>query len=298
MLTSGHDASAGYIFAGEIDLGSIVRIAPDGSKSTFYHSAGFSPRGMAFDANGNLFVSDLDTKSILRITPSGVATTFATGFSQPQGLAFDPNGNLFVADLGTNNNAAIYELSPNGNRSTFETTIAPVDLAFDNAGNLFVTEGQPKTPVADRSVYKFTPSGVQSTFATGLVLPESLAFDTSGNLFVADFGYSSAIPPYKPFIYEYDSAGNRSTFASGIPGPRGLTFDSTGELYVTSILSLHSSELYSLTPTGQATVFASGFDNAAYLAFAVPEPSTLSLLAAALAVLRYRCRPPRMRAVM
>ena len=59
-----------------------------------------------------------------------------------------------------------------------------IGLAFDSAGNLFVAWliGGPGTG----RIYKFTPNGVRTTFASGLLLNHNgLAFDRAGNLFVA-----------------------------------------------------------------------------------------------------------------
>jgi sugar lactone lactonase YvrE len=50
------------------------------------------------------------------------------------------------------------------------------------------------------NIYRFTPSGTRSTFATGLNYPGSLAFDSNGNLFVTD-GVSNAV------IYKYTPDG-------------------------------------------------------------------------------------------
>ena len=54
-------------------------------------------------------------------------------------------------------------------------------MAFDKAGNLFVTDWGS----GGGGIYKFTPNGVRSTFAE-LGAPEGLAFDSPGNLFVVD----------------------------------------------------------------------------------------------------------------
>ena len=51
-------------------------------------------------------------------------------------------------------------------------------MAFDGAGNLFFGTG-------NGSIFKLTPDGKKSIFASGLE-PEQLAFDRSGNLFVSD----------------------------------------------------------------------------------------------------------------
>ena len=39
----------------------------------------------------------------------------------------------------------------------------------------------------EAAVYKITPNGVRTTFASGLSYPSYLAVDKAGNLFVADY---------------------------------------------------------------------------------------------------------------
>jgi len=53
-------------------------------------------------------------------------------------------------------------------------------MAFDSAGNLLVAN-----PATGR-IFKFTPNGSRSTFASGLTHPFGIAFDNTGNLFVAE----------------------------------------------------------------------------------------------------------------
>src|SRR5207245_7471153 len=55
--------------------------------------------------------------------------------------------------------------------------LAPVTA---HAQNLYVTVLGPGT------ILEYTPSGVQSTYATGLSAPRGLAFDSIGNLFAAE----------------------------------------------------------------------------------------------------------------
>src|SRR5436309_9489492 len=75
-------------------------------------------------------------------------------------------------------------------------------------------------------IYRFTPGGVQSTFASGLSSPEGLAFDSAGNLFVADRVANGTINEFTP-------GGARSIFASGLSYPEGLAFDNAGNLFAT-----------------------------------------------------------------
>ena len=131
------------------------------------------------------------------------------------------------------------------------------------AQNLFVTDGS--------SILKITPSGVQSTFASGFK-PQGLTFDSAGDLFASDI--------YGGNIYEYTPGGTRSTFASGLPSPTGLAFNSAGNLFEAD----WSGNIYEFTPDGEQTTFASGLCYPLQLAFQgetlpVPEPLALGLLA-------------------
>ena len=58
------------------------------------------------------------------------------------------------------------------------TSISPhaSNLAFDAAGNLFVTD--------EHSISKYAPDGTKSTFATELDHPTGLAVDAAGNVYV------------------------------------------------------------------------------------------------------------------
>jgi sugar lactone lactonase YvrE len=103
--------------------------------------------------------------------------------------------NLFVSE-----GSSIYEITPGGVESTFATGVAyPEGMAFDSAGNLFVTD-------TGGNIDRFTPLGVESTFATGLNFPLGLAFNSAGILFEADGNGNK--------IYEFTPSGARSTFAA------------------------------------------------------------------------------------
>jgi len=69
------------------------------------------------------------------------------------------------------------------------------------------------------TIFKFTPAGTKSTFASGLNVPGGLAFDSSGNLFESDNGSNT--------IFIFTPAGTKSTFATGLNGPIGLAFEPT-----------------------------------------------------------------------
>lgn len=76
------------------------------------------------------------------------------------------------------------------------------------------------------AILKFTPDGIESTFATGLSWPRGLAFDRAGNLFVAE-----AIPPPPNLsvgpILKFTPDGVESVFASNLYVPEFLAFQTS-----------------------------------------------------------------------
>jgi sugar lactone lactonase YvrE len=111
----------------------------------------------------------------------------------------------------------------------------------------------------NKVLVKITPGGTQTTFDSGYA-PAGLAFDAAGNLFVGDSGFGR--------IYKYLPDRTRTTFASGISGPFGLAFDRAGNLYVAefntnSILKFPPNFVVGDTPI----TFASGLHGPLGLAF-------------------------------
>ena len=82
-------------------------------------------------------------------------------------------------------------------------------------------------------IYKFTPAGGRTTFASGLTNPEAVAVDNAGNLFVSAgiVGESTGV------IYKFTSGGVRSTFAFGVSPFAPMAFDSAGNLFVSDFVS-------------------------------------------------------------
>ena len=110
-------------------------------------------------------------------------------------------------------------------------------LAFDAAGNLFER--------GTDSIFKFTPDGNKSTFASGLSTygVYNLAFDAAGDLFVSDEDSHS--------ILKFTPDGKKSTFATGF-NPSGMAFDDKGNLFVAD--QEHS--IFKFTPDGNRSTFA------------------------------------------
>ncbi len=202
--------------------------------------------------------------------------------------------NLFVTGVGTgpyNSSGYIAQITPGGAKSTFAAGLTPpFGLAFDNAGNLFVSEYNSQNGAGyiveytsttwhvfasmfsrpqglafnsagylfeadtDGNIYSFTPGGMRSTIASGLS-PNELAFNSAGELFASDNGTGNI----------YNITQGKSTFASGLSHPEGLAFNSAGDLFVAA--GGPSSVIYEFTPNGVQSTFASGLSYAYGLAF-------------------------------
>ena len=202
-----------------------VKGSADGSGA----AARFSdPQGVACDPAGNVYLTDTGNETIRKITPAGVVTTLAGTaaaqgsadgnagaalFNNPIGIARDTAGNLYVTDTLNN---AIRKITPagavttlagkagskgsadgNGAAASFQ---APVGVACDAAGNLYVTDNLNDT------IRLITPAGKVSTLAgaVGVAktldgsgttarfdLPGGIACDSAGNLYVT--GYAPVI---------------------------------------------------------------------------------------------------------
>ena len=111
---------------------------------------------------------------------------------------------------------------------------------LDDKGNLFVVDA------FSGMIFKYTPDGKKSTFASGLK-PDGgyqVACDHAGNVFVFDYDKHS--------IFKFNPDGKKITFAAGVK-PRGMVFDKADNLFVPDYES-HS--IFKFTPQGKKSAFA------------------------------------------
>ena len=207
------------------DHGRVLKFPPSGHQSVLGNAARSFFEGLATDTAGNVYAVALEDTSpdlagiIYKFAPDGTRTVFGTTPGQTFGLAFDGAGNLYAADAV---DVTIYKYAPDGTRtvfvgpSAFTSTQLPAGLAFDSSGNLFVSTlgNRPND-----AILVFTPTGMESTFATDLNNPHGMAFDAAGNLFVAE-----TIRDTGGDILEFTTGGQRIVFASGLNRPEYLTF--------------------------------------------------------------------------
>ncbi|HEX3846223.1 MAG TPA: hypothetical protein VHV81_02500 [Steroidobacteraceae bacterium] len=138
------------------------------------------------------------TNSATLAAPNGVPVQQPTPINNPQGMAFSSNGNLYVANESsgqvtvygpgvTGSNGQLTALPgqtitlpiPSGGQST----PAPIALAFDSAGDLFVADSA--NDVIQVYTFAANPAGtLAATLTVTNGFPTGLAVDSSGYVYV------------------------------------------------------------------------------------------------------------------
>jgi hypothetical protein len=73
-----------------LNSGTITRITPAGTGTTFAAGLGNSLVGLAFDNDGNLYAANYASGTIFKITPGGTVTSLATVTGNPSFIAVSP----------------------------------------------------------------------------------------------------------------------------------------------------------------------------------------------------------------
>src|SRR5579862_5274331 len=219
----------------------------------------------AVDASGNLWIANDNSNTVVGLTPAQLGvngsptpagTLTGPAINTPYALAFDSHGNLWV---GNNVPGTIVEFTPAqliaGGTPTPIATLTdtvqggsaePGGLAFDSAGNLWVTNN-PVSMIVKYPVGQLHTGGVATVTisGSGLDWPEEIAFDSHGNLWVAN----TAVDNGNGSIVEFPAS---ALGASGSPTPAvtlrppgaqfgpivtGVAFDATGDLWYTELSS-------------------------------------------------------------
>src|SRR5262245_24071625 len=116
--------------------------------------------------------------------------------------------------------------------------------AIDTDGNIYVTYSNRRGQKSPVSVYKVTPKGAVTPFATDIMNATGLAFSMTGDLFVSS--------RFEGSIYTVDAAGNVQLYLEGMGIATGIAFDRGGNLYVGD----RSGSIFKISPQKEIFVFA------------------------------------------
>jgi streptogramin lyase len=256
-----------------------------------------SPQGIAVDSKRNVYVADRGNHTIRKITPGGVVTTLAgTSQSQgfvnangtsakfylPQSVVVDANDNVYVADLG---NHRIRKITPNGDVTTFAgngqyysnasydgngtaaTFSAPIGLAIDASGNIYVTEQIGKirkiTPSGDVTTIAGQGGSTTSTDGNGTAAtfnqPSGIAVAADGSLYVGEYSGNKIRKIATNGDVTTIAGDGTAGFADGngsnakFNGIKQLSIAPDGNIYVADFSNYR---VRKVTPTGDVTTFA------------------------------------------
>jgi hypothetical protein len=163
----------------------------------------------------------------------------------------------------TNGGSFVYQYDPTDSTGTHTTFLSnldhPRELAFDSAGNLFVTtftwalDSDGNILGFDQAAVLKVSGGITSTFATFFGgSATGLATDSAGNVFVS----SQLFDQTESTIYKVTPDGTVSTFGSVPGGCFGLAFDSAGNLFAAGAdPTLTYGSIYEFTPGGVRSIF-------------------------------------------
>ena len=228
-----------------------------------------TPTGVAVDSVGNLFIADNNAR--IRRVDAGtqvVTTVPVPALVRPHGIAIDSAGKLYVTDLAGHR---VYRVdvatqvatvvagngtdgfSGDGGPATAAQMNAPLGVAVDSAGNLFISDlsdrirrvdsaTQVITTVAGNGTYGFSGDGGPAT-AAQMNAPLGMAVDSVGDLFIADNGNFRTRRVDATTQLITTVAGNGTYSFSGDGGPAtsaqfsaaGVVVDSAGNLFVSDI---------------------------------------------------------------
>ncbi len=137
----------GYLYVSSRLDGTVHRVSPQGASSVYAEGMGIAT-GIAFDSAGNLYVGDR-SGTIFKIAQDRQIFVFAT--LEPSiaayHLAFGLDGTLFVTAPSTSSYDSIYAIDQAGVVRVYYRGLGrPQGLAFDVAGNVYVSASFPRHP--------------------------------------------------------------------------------------------------------------------------------------------------------
>ena len=276
------------------DTGTATRVAGieglgDGGPAT--EARLLEPAGLAL-VDGTIYITDTGNNRIRKVDADGIITTFAGSgergdagddgpaleaqFNGPSLIAVDAAGNVYISDRlnhrvrKVDTNGIITNFAGSGERGPFEDQtdigdggpatearlILPTGLAFDAAGNLYITDpGNHRIRKVDTQGRITTLAGSGERSFSGdegpaaeaqLSTPVGFEIDVDGNFYVSDFAWP------RNRIRKIDTTGIITTIAE-TASFGGLTVDLEGNVY---IVESTVGRILKVTPAGVLTIIA------------------------------------------
>ena len=164
------------------------------------------------------------------------------GGAEPDGTPYsmiNVHNDLYVVEP---NHGDYIKVTPDGTPSRFVDISATLNhivptVQIYHHGNFYI--GNLDTfpaPHGGSGVYKVTPDGQISTFATGFNTVLGIAFDQLDRLYVLENTTNNPFPtPNTGDIVRVYPSGTRQVIVSGLNFPTGMTFGPDGKLYVSNV---------------------------------------------------------------
>jgi len=240
-----------------------------------------NPSAIAFDGRGNLLIADPDNGLVHSMSPNGTLTTIAGGgpnlfpasngrpatsaaLGAVSGVAVDSAGNIYFSDAG---NSAVQKITPNGTlvlvagngKSGFSAsddggnaTLAqlndPRQIAFDQAGNLFIADfGNDRIRVvyATPPTFSAAPNPLGFTAASG-GLPVSQSLNLASG--VAGMAYTASVAPGASWLSVSSASGQTPAAIAVTADPSQLQPGSyNGAVTVTAPLASPAAQSITVT---------------------------------------------------
>ncbi|MDI6631495.1 MAG: hypothetical protein AB1507_08970 [Bacillota bacterium] len=190
------------------------------------------PLDVAVAPNGKLFVADAGNGRVQVFSRWGRQKGFLGGedasFTYPNTVAVDTYGQVYVGEFNT---GQIRIFSPKGELlRTFDSRtagvpLAPLDLAVDEKGNLFVADRQGAILVLDRQGrIRQRFDRIEGASLETLSYPNGIAVDAAGKILVADSGNQRLL------LLSAKGKLLKEIHGGGMTHPRGVGF--FGEDYI------------------------------------------------------------------
>jgi sugar lactone lactonase YvrE len=258
--TTGSTLYSGPIAVSSSETLAAIAIAPG------YSQSGPASAQYLLDSSSTSYIYDIAGNGTAGYSGDGGPATTAD-LNYASGTALDSAGNLYIADSNNNvvrkvaagtgiistiagNGLAGY--SGDGGAAASAELYSPLGLAFDSAGNLYVSDS------GNNVIRKISAaSGIISTCAGGsttgvlgdngpateasLGYPQDVAVDTAGNLYIPDTEHQSIRKvTTSTGIITTVAGGNQSGFSGDgglatsarLSDPAGIAVDSAGNLYI------------------------------------------------------------------